>query len=109
MDEKERARVETRVCNVVAASACVERFTVTSATRLIEDAGMADSLDRVELCMDLEDEFNVVLDDREVMNALTVQQCVELVVEKLQAQAEKVRREQRMVEAQVNQPFGGVL
>ena len=51
-------------------------------TNLIDDLG-ADSLDVVELIMNLEDEFGVSISDEEAVNLVTVQKIVEF-LEKLQ-------------------------
>lgn len=55
---------------------------ITMETNLIDDLG-ADSLDVVELIMNLEDEFGVSISDEEAVNLVTVQKIVEF-LEKLQ-------------------------
>jgi len=54
---------------------------VTLEARFVEDLGL-DSLDVVELVMALEDEFDIEISDEEAEKILTVQQAVDLVVEK---------------------------
>ena len=54
---------------------------ITMETNLIDDLG-ADSLDVVELIMNLEDEFGVSISDEEAVNLVTVQKIVEF-LEKL--------------------------
>ena len=56
--------------------------TITLDTNLIDDLG-ADSLDVVELIMNIEDEFGVSISDEEATNLYTVQKIVEF-LEKLQ-------------------------
>ena len=55
---------------------------ITIETNLIDDLG-ADSLDVVELIMNIEDEFGVSISDEEAANLFTVQRIVEF-LEKLQ-------------------------
>lgn len=55
---------------------------ITMETNLIDDLS-ADSLDVVELIMNLEDEFGVSISDEEAVNLVTVQKIVEF-LEKLQ-------------------------
>lgn len=55
-------------------------------TALRDDAGL-DSLDQVEICMDIESEFNIIVEDaklysQEVENA-TAEDVVNMVIEKL--------------------------
>lgn len=92
--------IENRVRRVVAAEAFVRVDQVKVDSKLVEDLDM-DSMDRVQLAMALEDEFAIVLDDREVKNFRTVRQCVDLVIAALTPRAEEVRAEQRLVEAQL--------
>ncbi len=56
--------------------------TVTMETNLIDDLG-ADSLDVVELIMELEDEFGVTISDEAAAELYTVQRIVDY-LEKLQ-------------------------
>ncbi|MBR3294391.1 MAG: acyl carrier protein [Oscillospiraceae bacterium] len=55
---------------------------ITPETNIIDDLG-ADSLDVVELVMNIEDEFGVSISDEEAANLVTVQRIVEF-LEKLQ-------------------------
>ena len=55
---------------------------ITMETNIIDDLG-ADSLDVVELIMNIEDEFGVSISDEEAANLYTVQRIVEF-LEKLQ-------------------------
>ena len=50
--------------------------TVTLETNLIDDRG-ADSLDVVELIMELEDEFGISISDEDAANLVTVQRIVD--------------------------------
>ena len=60
----------------------VDPDSITMDTNLIDDLG-ADSLDVVELIMNIEDEFGVSISDEEAANLFTVQRIVEF-LEKLQ-------------------------
>ena len=55
---------------------------ITMDTNLIDDLG-ADSLDVVELIMNIEDEFGISISDEDASNLYTVQKIVEF-LEKLQ-------------------------
>ncbi len=55
---------------------------ITMETNLIDDLG-ADSLDVVELIMNIEDEFGISISDEDASNLYTVQKIVEF-LEKLQ-------------------------
>ena len=55
---------------------------ITMETNLIDDLG-ADSLDVVELIMNIEDEFGISISDEEAVNLSSVQKIVEF-LEKLQ-------------------------
>lgn len=50
---------------------------VENSSRLIDDLGM-DSLDNIELIMDSEREFNIVVNDSEAEELETVQDCMNL-------------------------------
>lgn len=57
--------------------------TITAESRFREDLGI-DSLDQVEMVMELEDKFNVKFSDEEMEGISTVQDAVKLVEKKLQ-------------------------
>ncbi len=56
------ASVEERVIDIVAEQLGVEKENVTSDTHFVNDLG-ADSLDTVELVMELEEEFDITIPD----------------------------------------------
>lgn len=67
----------------------IENYThekVTGDTKLREDAGL-DSLDQVEICMDIEAEFNLYVEDSELyspkVNDATAGEIADMVIEKL--------------------------
>ena len=71
-----------KVRDALAAQFEVDPEQITMDTNLIDDLG-ADSLDVVELIMNIEDEFGVSISDEEAANLVTVQRIVDF-LEKLQ-------------------------
>ncbi len=71
-----------KVRDALAAQFELDPDKITMETNLIDDLG-ADSLDVVELIMNIEDEFGVSISDEEAANLFTVQKIVEF-LEKLQ-------------------------
>ncbi len=71
-----------KVRDALAAQFEIDPDKITMDTNLIDDLG-ADSLDVVELVMNIEDEFGVSISDEEAANLVTVQRIVDF-LEKLQ-------------------------
>ena len=71
-----------KVRSALAAQFEIDPEKITMETNLIDDLG-ADSLDVVELIMNIEDEFGVSISDEEAVNLSSVQKIVEF-LEKLQ-------------------------
>ncbi len=71
-----------KVRDALAAQFELDPEKISPETNLIDDLG-ADSLDVVELIMNIEDEFGVSISDEEAANLVTVQKIVEY-LEKLQ-------------------------
>ena len=71
-----------KVRDALAAQFEIDPESITMETNLIDDLG-ADSLDVVELIMNIEDEFGVSISDEEAANLYTVQRIVEY-LDKLQ-------------------------
>jgi acyl carrier protein len=67
-----------KVREVIVDCLCVDEVDVTMDSRLIADLG-ADSLDLVELLMDLEEEFDIEVPDDEAEKFKTVGQVVEYI------------------------------
>ena len=65
-----------KVRDALAAQFEIDPETITMETNLIDDLG-ADSLDVVELIMNIEDEFGVSISDEEAVNLSSVQKIVE--------------------------------
>ncbi len=70
------ASVEERVIDIVAEQLGVEKEKVSSDTSFVNDLG-ADSLDTVELVMELEEEFDITIPDDAAEKIQTVGQAVE--------------------------------
>jgi acyl carrier protein len=77
------ASVQERVIDIVASQLGVSKEQITAETSFINDLG-ADSLDTVELVMELEEEFEINIPDDAAEKIQTVGQAVEF-IEKHQA------------------------
>ena len=72
------AAVQDRVIDIVAEQLGVDKNKVTPDTSLVNDLG-ADSLDTVELVMELEEEFNINIPDDEAEKIQTVGQAIDYI------------------------------
>ena len=70
--------VQERVIKIVAEQMGVEKAKVAPETSFVNDLG-ADSLDTVELVMELEDEFDISIPDEEAEKIQTVGQAVKYI------------------------------
>jgi acyl carrier protein len=77
------ADVSQRVIDIVAEQLGVDKEKVTPETSFVNDLG-ADSLDTVELVMELEEEFDINIPDDAAEKIQTVSQAIEF-IEKAQA------------------------
>lgn len=77
------ATIAERVVDIVADQMGVPKEKVTPETSFVNDLG-ADSLDQVELVMEIEEEFNVQIPDENADKIQTVGQVIEF-IEKAQA------------------------
>ena len=73
------SEIESAVIKVVAEKMGVDEDGISSDTRFTEDLN-ADSLDTVELVMDIEDEFEIAIDDEEAGKLQTIDDVVEFIV-----------------------------
>ena len=69
-------QIRTRVIEIVCEHLAVEKSKVEDKTSFIEDIG-ADSLDIVELVMELEEEFDIQIPDDQAEKIKTVGEAVE--------------------------------
>lgn len=70
--------IEAKVIEIVAEQMGVEKTKVSRETSFVNDLN-ADSLDQVELVMELEDEFETSIPDEEAEKLQTVGQAVEYI------------------------------
>jgi len=72
------ASVEERVIDIVAENLGVNKEQITRQTSFIEDMG-ADSLDIVELVMELEEEFEITIPDDQAEKIKTVGEAIDYI------------------------------
>jgi len=77
------ASVEERVIDIVAEQLGVDKEKVTRETSFVNDLG-ADSLDTVELVMELEEEFDITIPDDAAEKIQTVGQAIDYIDENVQ-------------------------
>lgn len=70
--------IEEKVINIVCEQLAVEKEKVSRDTRFIEDTG-ADSLDIVELIMELEEEFDIQIPDDQAEKIKTVGEAIDFI------------------------------
>ena len=70
--------IEERVVEIVSENLGVSKDSITRQTRFIEDIG-ADSLDIVELVMELEEEFEITIPDEQAEKIKTVGEAIEYI------------------------------
>jgi acyl carrier protein len=70
--------VEERVIEIVCENLAVSKEQVNRSTRFIDDIG-ADSLDIVELVMELEEEFEITIPDEEAEKIKTVGEAIDYI------------------------------
>ena len=71
-----------RIRELIADKLGFDTVEVLPETKLIDDLGM-DSLDRIDLMVEMEREFDISLTDEEIEIIETVQQCFDLIGTKL--------------------------
>lgn len=69
--------IQTAVCRILAEQLCRDEQEITPDSTL--DSLGADSLDKVEILMTLEDQFDIEIADWDFADIETVQQAIELV------------------------------
>jgi len=77
-----RSEILSKVKKIVSDKLGVEESKVTESAKLIDDLG-ADSLDLVDLVMDLESEFGVKVDDADLERISTIKDVVDYIEKKL--------------------------
>jgi acyl carrier protein len=82
------ADIAEQVKQIIAEQLMVELDEVTDDASFIEDLG-ADSLDTVEMIMEIEDEFGIEIPDEDAEKIQTVGKAIEYVKKKVEAQQAK--------------------
>jgi acyl carrier protein len=77
--KKRAASLEVKVKKIIVEQLSLRDDEVKNESNFVEDLG-ADSLDIVELIMAMEEEFEIEIPDDEAEKILTVQDCVDYVV-----------------------------
>lgn len=70
--------IEERVIEIVSENLGISKESVNRQTRFVEDIG-ADSLDIVELVMELEEEFEITIPDEQAEKIKTVGEAIEYI------------------------------
>ena len=74
--------ISTKVKAIITEKLGVDEATITLDTKFYEDLG-ADSLDTVELIMEFENEFKIVIPDNDAKNIKTVREAMDYIEKKL--------------------------
>ncbi len=75
------SELEQKIRNVIAEKLSVDVAKVVDNAKFIEDLG-ADSLDNVELLMELEDQFGIEISDADAEKILTVKDAIDFITSK---------------------------
>jgi acyl carrier protein len=81
-EDRTVASVEERVIDIVCENLGVNKEQVTRSTSFIDDMG-ADSLDIVELVMELEEEFEITIPDEQAEKIKTVGEAIDYIEREL--------------------------
>jgi len=75
------SELEQKIRDVIADKLSVDIAKVVDGAKFIEDLG-ADSLDNVELLMELEDQFGIEISDADAEKILTVKDAIDFIASK---------------------------
>ncbi|MBI1825038.1 MAG: acyl carrier protein [Planctomycetes bacterium] len=78
--------IEQKVIQIVAEQMSVDKATITRNTSFVNDLN-ADSLDTVELVMELEDEFDLTIPDDEAEKMKTVGEAIDYIKKQLESKS----------------------
>jgi len=78
--------IEEKVFQIVAEQMSVDRSEISRATSFVNDLN-ADSLDTVELVMELEDEFDLTIPDEEAEKLKTVGEAIDYIKKQLESKS----------------------
>lgn len=80
------AEIEQKVIQIVSEQMSVDKGEITRSTSFVNDLN-ADSLDTVELVMELEDEFDMTIPDEEAEKLKTVGEAIDYIAKHLDGKA----------------------
>lgn len=80
------AEIEEKVIQIVSEQMSVDKSEINHATSFVNDLN-ADSLDTVELVMELEDEFDLTIPDEEAEKLKTVSEAINYIKKQLESKA----------------------
>jgi len=80
------AEIEQKVIQIVSEQMSVDKGEISRNTSFVNDLN-ADSLDTVELVMELEDEFDLTIPDEEAEKLKTVGEAIDYIVKHLDGKA----------------------
>jgi acyl carrier protein len=78
-----REEIEAKVISIVSEQMGVDKSEIASDTSFVNDLN-ADSLDTVELVMELEDEFEMSIPDEEAEKIQTIRQAVDFIITQIE-------------------------
>lgn len=78
--------IEEKVIQIVSEQMSVDKSEITRATSFVNDLN-ADSLDTVELVMELEDEFDLTIPDEEAEKLKTVGEAIDYIKKHLETKS----------------------
>jgi len=87
------ADVAERVKSIIEEQLMVDQDEITEEASFVDDLG-ADSLDTVEMIMEIEDEFGIEIPDEDAEKLVTVGSAIEYVKKKVAAKAENKENEE---------------
>ncbi len=85
MSEWTREQIEEKVIDIVCKQLAAEKSKVKPETSFVNDLG-ADSLDTVELVMEVEETFGISVPDEDATKIQTVKDIVDYIEKRLQSQ-----------------------
>ena len=77
----DRDEVASKTKEIIADKLTIDLGTVSETSKIVDDLG-ADSLDAVEIMMAVEEQFSILLEDKEAENIKTVGQAIDLIFKK---------------------------
>ncbi len=78
-----REEIETKVISIVSEQMGVDKSEIATDTSFVNDLN-ADSLDTVELVMELEDEFEMSIPDEEAEKIQTIRHAVDYIINQME-------------------------